>query len=104
MYSGKPTAAEPDVHHIDFRVGKIVSAKKHPDADTLFVEESKFFSFFFFFVCLVFRNPYERLKRKLQNSESKTETRTRISKNLKGNFCTILQLINDYYSLKSQGE
>ncbi|XP_044175860.1 aminoacyl tRNA synthase complex-interacting multifunctional protein 1-like isoform X2 [Acropora millepora] len=36
---GKPTAAEPDVHHIDFRVGKIVSAKKHPDADTLFVEE-----------------------------------------------------------------
>ena len=59
---------------------------------------------FFFFVCLVFRNPYERLKRKWQNSESKTETRTRISKNLKSNFCTILQLINDYYSLKSQGE
>lgn len=71
-YSGKPTAAEPDVHHIDFRVGKIVSAKKHPDADTLFVEESKFFSFFFSFVCLLFRNPCERLKRKWQISESKT--------------------------------
>ncbi len=26
---------------IDFRVGKILSAKHHPDADTLFVEESK---------------------------------------------------------------
>ena len=50
LYSGKPTAAEPDVHHIDFRVGKIVSAKKHPDADTLFVEESKFF-FLFFSLC-----------------------------------------------------
>ena len=85
LYSGKPTAAEPDVHHIDFRVGKIVSAKKHPDADTLFVEESKFFSFFFF-VCLVLRNRYERLKRKWQNSESKTETRTKISKNLKVTF------------------
>lgn len=30
---------EPDVSRIDFRVGKIVSAKRHPDADTLFVEE-----------------------------------------------------------------
>lgn len=46
LSSGKPTTAEPDVHHIDFRVGKILSAKKHPDADTLFVEESKFFSLF----------------------------------------------------------
>ena len=51
LYSGKPAAAEPDVHHIDFRVGKIVSAKKHPDADTLFVEESKFF--FVFFLCVL---------------------------------------------------
>ncbi|KAK4310629.1 hypothetical protein Pmani_017817 [Petrolisthes manimaculis] len=28
-----------DVSRLDFRVGKIVSAKKHPDADTLYVEE-----------------------------------------------------------------
>lgn len=35
----QPSSAEPDVHHIDFRVGKILSAEKHPDADTLFVEE-----------------------------------------------------------------
>lgn len=33
------SAAEPDVSRIDFRVGKIISAKHHPDADTLFVEE-----------------------------------------------------------------
>ena len=26
---------------IDFRVGKILSAKHHPDADALFVQESK---------------------------------------------------------------
>lgn len=38
----QPTSVEPDVHHIDFRVGKILTAKKHPDADTLFVEESEF--------------------------------------------------------------
>ena len=36
----KPTA-EVDVSRLDFRIGKIMSAKKHPEADTLFVEESK---------------------------------------------------------------
>ena len=41
FYSEQPGSTEPDVHHIDFRVGKILSAKRHPDADTLFVEESK---------------------------------------------------------------
>ena len=51
LYLGKPTAAEPVVNHIDFRVGRIVSAKKHPDADKLFVEESKIF--FFFFLCVL---------------------------------------------------
>ena len=39
--SEQPGSTEPDVHHIDFRVGKILSAKRHPDADTLYVEESK---------------------------------------------------------------
>lgn len=33
------STVEPDVSRIDFRVGKILSAKRHPDADTLFVEE-----------------------------------------------------------------
>ena len=28
-----------DVSRLDFRVGKIVDVKKHPDADTLYVEE-----------------------------------------------------------------
>nr|XP_053650325.1 aminoacyl tRNA synthase complex-interacting multifunctional protein 1-like [Cherax quadricarinatus] len=28
-----------DVSRLDFRIGKIVSAKKHPDADSLYVEE-----------------------------------------------------------------
>jgi aminoacyl tRNA synthase complex-interacting multifunctional protein 1 len=28
-----------DVGRLDFRVGRIVSAKKHPDADSLYVEE-----------------------------------------------------------------
>lgn len=28
-----------DVGRLDFRVGKIVNAKKHPDADSLYVEE-----------------------------------------------------------------
>lgn len=28
-----------DVSRLDFRVGRIVSAKKHPDADSLYVEE-----------------------------------------------------------------
>ena len=28
-----------DVSRLDFRVGKIVTAKKHPDADSLYVEE-----------------------------------------------------------------
>ena len=41
FYSEQPGSTEPDVHHIDFRVGKILSAKRHPDSDTLFVEESK---------------------------------------------------------------
>ena len=30
-----------DVSRLDFRVGKILTAKRHPDADTLFVEESE---------------------------------------------------------------
>lgn len=28
-----------DVSRLDFRVGRIISAKKHPDADSLYVEE-----------------------------------------------------------------
>ncbi|XP_071534873.1 aminoacyl tRNA synthase complex-interacting multifunctional protein 1 [Panulirus ornatus] len=36
----KPEDEAPvDVSRLDFRVGKIVSAKKHPDADSLYVEE-----------------------------------------------------------------
>ena len=30
-----------DVSRFDLRVGQIISVKKHPDADTLYVEESK---------------------------------------------------------------
>ena len=41
LNSDAANTVEPDVSRIDFRVGKIVSAKRHPDADTLFVEESK---------------------------------------------------------------
>ena len=40
-YLEPTSSSEPDVSRIDFRVGKILSAKHHPDADTLFVEESK---------------------------------------------------------------
>lgn len=38
---GGPTAEEPpvDVGRLDFRVGRILSVKKHPDADSLYVEE-----------------------------------------------------------------
>jgi len=38
---GGLTAEEPpvDVRRLDFRVGRILSAKKHPDADSLYVEE-----------------------------------------------------------------
>jgi aminoacyl tRNA synthase complex-interacting multifunctional protein 1 len=38
---GGATLEEPpvDVGRLDFRVGRIVSAKKHPDADSLYVEE-----------------------------------------------------------------
>lgn len=38
---GGVTAEEPpvDVGRLDFRVGRILSAKKHPDADSLYVEE-----------------------------------------------------------------
>lgn len=38
---GGLTAEEPpvDVGRLDFRVGRILSAKKHPDADSLYVEE-----------------------------------------------------------------
>ena len=41
LNSEAASTVEPDVSRIDFRVGKILSAKRHPDADTLFVEESK---------------------------------------------------------------
>ena len=41
LNSEAANTVEPDVSRIDFRVGKITSAKRHPDADTLFVEESK---------------------------------------------------------------
>ena len=41
LCSEPASSSEPDVSRIDFRVGKILSAKRHPDADTLFVEESK---------------------------------------------------------------
>lgn len=30
-----------DVSRLDFRVGKIITAKRHPEADTLYIEESK---------------------------------------------------------------
>lgn len=38
---GGLTAEEPpvDVGRLDFRVGRILSVKKHPDADSLYVEE-----------------------------------------------------------------
>ena len=38
---GALTVEEPpvDVGRLDFRVGRILSAKKHPDADSLYVEE-----------------------------------------------------------------
>jgi tRNA-binding EMAP/Myf-like protein len=38
---GGITTEEPpvDVGRLDFRVGRILSAKKHPDADSLYVEE-----------------------------------------------------------------
>ena len=32
---------EVDVSRLDMRVGKIVDVKRHPDADTLYVEQSK---------------------------------------------------------------
>ncbi|GAB6025243.1 Aminoacyl tRNA synthase complex-interacting multifunctional protein 1 [Chamberlinius hualienensis] len=35
----KESEAEPDVSQLDFRVGLIATAKKHPDADSLYVEE-----------------------------------------------------------------
>ena len=35
----KQPEAPIDVARLDFRVGKIVSAKKHPDAEKLYVEE-----------------------------------------------------------------
>lgn len=34
-----PAAAAPDVSKIDIRVGKIISIEKHPDADSLYVEQ-----------------------------------------------------------------
>ena len=30
-----------DVSRLDFRIGRILKAWKHPDADTLYVEEGK---------------------------------------------------------------
>ncbi|KAJ9587790.1 hypothetical protein L9F63_018773 [Diploptera punctata] len=38
---GNTTVEEPpvDVGRLDFRVGRIISAKRHPDADSLYVEE-----------------------------------------------------------------
>jgi len=39
----KPAAAAPptvvDVSRLDFRVGRIIKAEKHPDADSLYVED-----------------------------------------------------------------
>lgn len=32
-------AAAPDVTKMDIRVGRIVSCEKHPDADSLYVEQ-----------------------------------------------------------------
>uniref|UniRef100_T1IWR1 tRNA-binding domain-containing protein n=1 Tax=Strigamia maritima TaxID=126957 RepID=T1IWR1_STRMM len=37
--SGPSDERQADVSRLDFRVGKIISAKKHPDADSLYVEE-----------------------------------------------------------------
>ena len=38
---GGATAAPLDVSRLDFRIGRVVSAKKHPDADSLYVEEGE---------------------------------------------------------------
>jgi aminoacyl tRNA synthase complex-interacting multifunctional protein 1 len=35
----EPAAAAPDVSKVDIRVGKIISIEKHPDADSLYVEQ-----------------------------------------------------------------
>ena len=34
-----------DVSRLDFRIGKVVRARKHPDADTLYIEEGYCFYF-----------------------------------------------------------
>ena len=39
-YLGSTTEEPPvDVGRLDFRIGKIVDVKKHPDAESLYVEE-----------------------------------------------------------------
>ena len=49
FFVGRPsqagaTAAPVDVSRLDFRIGRVVTAKKHPDADSLYVEEGEFHS------------------------------------------------------------
>ena len=50
------SAAAIDVSRLDFRIGLITTASKHPEADTLYVEESEPFSMpllaLFFYCCL----------------------------------------------------
>ena len=46
FFVGRPSqagaaAAPMDVSRLDFRIGLVVSAKKHPDADSLYVEEGE---------------------------------------------------------------
>ena len=38
---GSSTDAAVDVSRLDFRIGRILSVEQHPDADTLYVEQSK---------------------------------------------------------------
>ena len=39
-FVGGASARPVDVSRLDMRIGRILSVKKHPDADTLYVEES----------------------------------------------------------------
>lgn len=47
-----PPEAPVDVSRLDFRIGKITRAWKHPDADTLYVEEGMFNVRHIFHKCL----------------------------------------------------
>jgi tRNA-binding EMAP/Myf-like protein len=42
LISESAAGGEVDVSRLDLRVGKIVKVQKHPDADTLYLEESMY--------------------------------------------------------------